>query len=182
MNNNKPPAAAVDANATWYDSMDEAVHAAYGSIGKDAKDSEYAGVIVQNKEGKFTASTPLASDMHDHFSLRAQIVDGQKLAGIYHTHLGDDANAKYFSSDDVHMADQLKLPSYIQTVSDGTVRRYTPGVTKTTTVPNGYSMSSNARISPGDVVPAPVPPKRNASIPTPVLASAAPGSAALSAH
>lgn len=121
------PAAALDPQTEWDDELDSSAGKALSGIASPAK-VEQAGVLFQRPDGKYGRSTTIASTQHDHFKLSAQVPQGHKIAGIFHTHLGSDRNAQFFSPDDIEMANQLKVPSYIR-FADGSVRKYVPGKT-----------------------------------------------------
>jgi hypothetical protein len=133
--------------------MDEAAHRAFDGI-KGARAIENAGFIVQNADGKFAYSSPVTQNNHDSFSLRAQIQQGHRLVGLYHTHPGTDSDASLFSPDDVNVANQLKVPSYIMTPEDGIVRRYTPGKSATF---DTHARGVSSKASQGEVIDDPEP-------------------------
>lgn len=121
------PPAILDPQTEWDDELDSSAGKALSGITGPAQ-TEQAGVLFQRPDGKYGRSTTIASTQHDHFKLRAQVPQGHKIAGIFHTHLGSDRNAQFFSPDDIEMANQLKVPSYIR-FADGSVRKYVPGKT-----------------------------------------------------
>lgn len=121
------PAAVLDPQTEWDSDLDSSAGKALSGIAGPAK-TEQAGVLFQRPDGQYGRSTTIASTQHDHFKLSAQVPQGHKIAGIFHTHLGSDRNAQFFSPDDIEMANQLKVPSYIR-FADGSVRKYVPGKT-----------------------------------------------------
>lgn len=122
------PKASLDPTSPFFDSTDEAANAAFGRLtpGK----VEQAGVIYKTKDGKYAYSIPTTQKGHD-FALKAINANGQTMAGIFHTHPGDDDLGQVFSQHDIDIAKQLMLPSYVQFQKDGSVRSYTAGKTKT---------------------------------------------------
>jgi hypothetical protein len=148
------PAASVADDAAWHDSLDTAAHKAFSQSPAMQK-AEQAGFMVVGPDGKYAFSNSVTQNDHDNFALRAQIAKGHKLAGIYHTHPGKDTDGQVFSPHDIEVANQLKVPSYVLFLKDGSVRRYTPGKTPT------YHMNlfgSNGTVADGDSVPAPATP------------------------
>lgn len=126
----KLPVAALDPTSPWLPDLDTAVNEAIKRSGKIAA-NEQSGVVIKNADGHFAYSIPLTSVRQDDFALRARLGDGQSLAAIWHSHPGNDELASYFSPHDLEMVDKLNVPSYIRFNSDGSIRSYTPGKTKT---------------------------------------------------
>jgi hypothetical protein len=91
---------------------------------------EHAGVLVKGPDGNYYATVPHCSTTPDEFAVKLKLDQGWSLAGIYHTHPGQDADAQYFSGHDVQTANAAKVPSYIRFNSDNSIRSYTPGATK----------------------------------------------------
>lgn len=152
--NQPKPIAALDPTSPWLPDLDTAVNEAIKRSGK-MTDGEQSGVVIRNADGHYAYSIPLTSARQDDFALRAQVAKGQQLAAIWHSHPGNDQTAGYFSPQDISMADQLKIPSYIRFNSDGSVRRYMPGKTKLNQVISaGPSRLDTARVTRGDVVTA----------------------------
>lgn len=148
------PVATVADGSPWHDDLDTAAHKAFGQS-PDMQKAEQAGFMVAGPDGKYAFSNPVTQNDHDNFALRAQIKAGHKLAGIYHTHPGKDTDGQVFSPHDIEVANQLKVPSYVMFLKDGSVRKYVPGKTPT------YHMNlrgSNGTVADGDLVPAPPPP------------------------
>lgn len=148
------PAASVADDAPWADDMDAAAHAGLGQV-PVTPGSEQAGFLVANADGKYAYSNPVTQNHHDNFALKAQIKAGHKLAGIFHTHPGKDSDGQIFSPHDIEVANQLKVPSYVLFLKDGTVRKYTPGKTQTYSYP---MQGTSGVVSKGDEVPLPKPP------------------------
>lgn len=142
------PKASLDPTSPMYGTTDEAAKAAFGRL--TPGDLEQAGVIYQMPDGKYAYSIPTTQQQRDHFELRASTGDSQKLAAIFHTHPGDDTNAQYFSPNDIAIAKQLAVPSYVQFLKDGSMRSYTAGKTPTSmmTVPNSRQFMKIARGDP----------------------------------
>lgn len=153
-----PPKIGIDPSSPRHKSIDEAAYGLHTQVGKADRhgEQETAGVILKTPDGSYQYSTLAPQALHDKFEIHVMIPDGTTIAGIYHTHPGDDDDAKYFSQDDLNIARKLNVPSYI-TFSDGSLRKYQPGQTKTdyTTAPGSRNTQKTAI---GDVVPAPAPP------------------------
>jgi Domain of unknown function (DUF4329) len=119
-----------DTGSPGYDSVDAAADAVSKSFGSNP-DREEAAVVFQRPDGTHVYSTVAPQDEHDNFALRAQMPKGYKLSGIVHSHPGDDDNAQWFSPKDLETAHSLNVPSYVRYLKDSSIRRYTPGKTKT---------------------------------------------------
>lgn len=145
------PVAAVSPDTQGVDSLDTAANGVLGKLTDDTQ--EHAGVIMQGPDGKYYNTDPIASQ-HDHFGMRVQLQHGWKIAGIYHTHPGDDDLGQYFSPNDLAVSESLKIPSYIRFQKDGSVRRYTPGQTKTQNMAHTGD-KFGMRVAKGDDLPAP---------------------------
>jgi hypothetical protein len=130
----REPVAALDPTARWLPDLDAAVGEAIHASGKTSDSAEQSGVIYKNADGNFAPSIPLQSARHDSFALRAQVSKGQSIAAIWHSHPGNDEFAGYFSPNDLKVADQLRVPSFIRFNSNGAIRRYTPGETRTSKI------------------------------------------------
>jgi len=72
------------------------------------------------------------------------------LSAIYHTHPGSDVNGQYFSPNDIAIAKQLAVPSYVQFLKDGSVRSYTAGKTQTQSLSTDGSRFAMTRVAHGD--------------------------------
>jgi len=121
-------AAILDAGCVWQPDMDRAAVTALASVPNS--NDEYAGAIYRDAQGRYCYSTPVRG-ADDTFSFRVVLPTGTVLAGLYHTHLGDDGLAPLFSAGDVRQADRLGAASYILVRSRGIVLRYVPGRTGT---------------------------------------------------
>ncbi len=122
------PTVQVDPNSAWFPTLDQAAAAVLRALPNNGL--EHAGVLLKDADGAFGYSTSV-QQYQDTFALKAQITSGLKLAGIYHTHPGNDDLAGYFSPNDIDTAEQLKVPSFIRFDSNGSVRKYVPGQTRT---------------------------------------------------
>jgi hypothetical protein len=121
-----PRAAAED-----FASVDVAATQALRSVINLTDCREYAGAIIE-QAGVYTYTTPVASHK-DTFTLRLTLTRGMHLAAIYHTHPRCNAGAEtlVFSPNDVTVAKQLHVPSYIGAAYDHSVRRFDPATDKT---------------------------------------------------
>jgi hypothetical protein len=144
------PVATVGQSTVGDSSIDDCIHAVMGKLTRDV--GEQSGVIMQGPDGKYYNTDPISTN-HDHFGMRVQIPHGWKIAGVYHTHPGDDDLGQYFSTNDLAVSESLKVPSYIRFQKDGSVRRYTPGQTKTQTMAHAGDRFG-MRVAKGDDVPA----------------------------
>lgn len=90
---------------------------------------ECAGVVIAAADGTLTASVPVRAN-EANFVLRIKLAAGEHLAAIYHSHPGDDKDSQVFSSDDVRVARQLRVPSYVLFIKASEVRKYVPEVTR----------------------------------------------------
>ena len=148
-----PSPVGIDPDSPTYDSIDEAAHGFTDKLGKGGK--EHAGVLVQTPEGKYQYSTIIEGD-RDSFQLAIKIPKGCKLAGIMHSHPGDDEISQVFSPGDVTTANQLKVPSYVLFSKDNSVRKYVPGVTQTRDM-QLVGLHSSQKVAQGDSLQLPQP-------------------------
>jgi len=114
-----------------FDSLDQAAHEASRDFGKQPKIEQSVALFLR-PDGKYSYSSAVTNADHDNFGMRVQLPKGTTLAGILHGHPGNDDLGQYFSSNDINVANQLKVPSYIRFLRDDSIRRYTPGKTSTT--------------------------------------------------
>lgn len=149
----KQPTVVLDPTSPWMSDIDTAVTEAIKRSGKIAE-NEQSGVIFKNADGQYAYSIPLTSARQDDFALRAQVQKGHTLAAIWHSHPGEDDLSRYFSPQDLAMADKLKLPSYIRFNQDGAVRRYMPGKSAVTRINKGTGQFDSVKVSRGDPVTA----------------------------
>jgi len=119
----------AELNKDSYDDIDASIRAVYGGLQPD-EIHEHAGVILQDPNGKYYYTKPITSSKHDAFEVHAGLQKGWKLAGIYHTHPGKDKDGQVFSPDDLNVAAQLKVPSFVR-FADGSIRQYQAGKTPT---------------------------------------------------
>ena len=126
-----------------YDSRDTAAVAAEQSCEQMSWHSgfEFGGVLLE-REGKFYYTVAQTSHLPTHLDLHVSFTSEYKFAGIYHTHPGKDEIDRWFSTEDVRVADVFRVPSYIGIEYEhGDVRRYTPGATEVQCEPrNGLSL------------------------------------------
>lgn len=132
--------------------MDMAVAAAIKRL-KIQQNAEQAGAIFQNPEGLYAYSLPVTMRDRDNFAFDVHNSAERKLAAFWHTHPpdmgGDDSG--FFSPNDLNVANQLNIPSYIQFLADNSLRRYIPKKTRTFTRRVAGSMAP-IRVSRGDEV------------------------------
>lgn len=146
----KVPLAVLDPTCKWTTDKDQTAVSALNNIA--ATNREEGGAIFQNEKGEYCYSIPVGSGQAGKFTLRARSTPEQKLVGIYHTHPegGLDGQDQNFSSDDVEMADQLKMASYIKALKDGTIKKYEPGVTPTKRFKGGGRLAQ--KVSDGNLI------------------------------
>lgn len=168
------PLASIPKGATGAGSIAAAAQAALTGI-DHPNGNEQAGVILKGPDGKFYPTAPV-SNGQDQFSLRLELQHGWSIAGIYHNHPGDNEGAQYFSPDDIRVANQFKVPSYILFAKDKAIRSYTPGQTQLSNFPDPNGSRFPLHVSRGD--PLIIPQQQQAStapIPAaPPVAPAAP--------
>lgn len=150
--------ALLDEASPQFDSLDEAAHALHGTIDKTNRGSttEQAAVVLHMPNGKYQYSTVVPQVTRDTFALRVRLPHGASIAGIYHTHPGDDSLGQVFSPADLETAQRLNVPSYVTFLKDGSIRKFVPGVTKITTIGDGTREWRRAAV--GDPLTLPTPP------------------------
>lgn len=129
VNSGKLPVTQLDPDAQWDGSLDAVAQKAL--LGLQSGAFEQAGVIYGNPDGKYAYSLPVTQHARDNFALKTQLENGMKMAGIWHTHPGDDDFGQVFSPRDIQVAEQLKVPSYVLFLKDHSIRKYVPGQTPT---------------------------------------------------
>lgn len=129
----KAPLVSIDPQAVAYGSPDEAAAAiSTGFIDPKNKSApERIAVILKRPDGQYVPSTVAVSDSGHSSQLRVAVPKGHALAGLVHSHPGDDDTSLQFSDDDLNVADQLKVPSYVRFAKDDNIRKYVPGESKT---------------------------------------------------
>lgn len=144
------PLAQLDPESSWDPDMEASATAALRALQPSV--TEHAGLIYQNPQGQYARSIATTQGARDGFALRAQLNANQKLAAIWHVHPGDDDNGQIFSPNDVATAEKLKVPSYVLFQKDNSIRKYTPGKTKTYDLPSADKFTRNFTVSRGDPV------------------------------
>lgn len=156
----------LDPESQWVPDLDTAVSQALARL-KLQQNAEQAGAIFQNTAGLYGYSLPITMRDRDNFAFDVKSGGDQKLAAFWHTHpadmRGDDSG--FFSPNDLSVANQLNIPSYIKFLADGSLRRYTPKKTHTLTRRVAGSMTP-IRVSRGDEVIL-IPPQLFAQEPAP---------------
>jgi proteasome lid subunit RPN8/RPN11 len=135
-----------------FDTLDQAAVAAEQACEKISFDSgyEFGGVLLE-RDGKYYYTIASTSKDPTHFEIRAAFPSTYKLAGLYHTHPGTDADSRWFSPEDVRVAGVLRVPSYIGVqFENGAVRRFTTGM-HTEIEPNA-NYYKHGRIALGEIV------------------------------
>lgn len=122
----------IDPKSEKYISLDGAAKACAALFPNGA--GETAGVVFKDPAGQFLCSTTVPGSA-DHFEFRVGVPRGVSLGAILHSHPGKDAYGQVFSPDDIKMANQLKLPSYVRFMDANDTRVYRPGVTATEKMP-----------------------------------------------
>ena len=129
------PPAQIDPNSDGHEDIDGSAEHALSGVANP--EQEQAGVILRSPEGKYFYTSPTTSPHHDSFEIRVMLQKGWQIAGIYHSHPGKDDDGQVFSPQDLQVAQQLNVPSYIKFMKDGAVRKYIPGETPTQNRPDG---------------------------------------------
>jgi hypothetical protein len=122
----KVPQAALDPTCTWQPSMDQAAVTGLSNAQQTSDRYETGGVIYKNSDGNYCYSIPVGNKDPNHFTFGAHSTPDQTIAGIYHTHPAGGGEGGTFSADDVNMASQLKVPSYIKALRANQVKRIDP--------------------------------------------------------
>jgi proteasome lid subunit RPN8/RPN11 len=166
------PAVAPIENGPAFDNLDQAAHEVSRDFGKLPK-VEQSAALFQRPDGKFSYSAAVTNSDHDNFGMRVQLPKGTQLAAIVHSHPGHDDLGQYFSSNDIDIANQLKVPSYIRFLRDDSIRKYVPGQTSTQNL-RGYG----THVATGDALNLP---PQNASAQGAMLANVTPPASGLMA-
>jgi len=143
------PKVVIDPSCIGHPNLQEAALAALLRVPRGKQ--EQAGVLFVDSQGKFCYST-LAPGDADSFDLKAEIPEGSKFAGIYHNHPEGrlkDGDSRLFSANDISIANNLKVPSFVRSEKDGNVRSFTPGQTKVNTGRRAGKLTESSK---GDLV------------------------------
>lgn len=164
------PKVSLDPDSPGFDTADQAADALSKKMNGDVRTTagEKAGVLFLGADGKFRYSTTI-DGRDDNFALAAQVPADHRMAGIVHTHPGKETTSQVFSPNDLNIAHQLKLPSYVHFLNDGSTRKYVPGQSKKHTMPMPGS-GFGAEVANGD--PLVLPPPVVADAPPPADAAA----------
>lgn len=141
------PSSLKDGDLGTYDSANAAAIAGLRSITEEQAELG-GGVLFNPKTGKYAYTQPVGQGKGAHFSAAISVPAGWQLKALYHTHPKGD-NSTWFSQDDISMAHQLKLPSYILPRADNKIRMFEPGKTPVTrgsgsqSDPHEYSTGSD---------------------------------------
>ena len=120
--------ALADGDTGTYKSAQEAAIAGLRSLKQ--QNAEWGGGVLYNPAtGMYAYTQPTSQGDGYHFSARIQMPRGWQLSAIFHTHPSGD-NSLMFSGDDVNMAQQLKVPSYILPADDNKIRLFDPTASK----------------------------------------------------
>jgi len=131
----------------FFSSSDEAAISALNKI----SDKQYeTGGIIFSEGDKFFASEPQGQKKAGQFQARVTIPAAAKLAGIYHSHPGrqDDSDAELFSTDDIDVANRMKMLSFIKALDSGNIRKYEPGKSRT----RPHSRTDRRTVSEGELL------------------------------
>jgi hypothetical protein len=138
-----------------YDSQDEAAKAALTEIftTNSETSNEFAGVIVQ-MNGKYFYTCPVSSGETSSFSVRAAIPHNGKIVAIFHNHPGHEySQLEYFSPNDVQVAKEMNLTSYIGVNASHNIHKFVPGKSVVSAFYNGgASAIPDGFISSGSVI------------------------------
>lgn len=86
---------------------------------------ESGGVVYRDKRGQYSYSAPMGNQQTGKFEATAQIPQSAQLSAIYHTH-PDGPQSELFSPEDVNLARDRRLQSYIKVMKSGDIRRFDP--------------------------------------------------------
>lgn len=151
------PVVTPDPDSPEFDTQDAAAHALADRFGSKQNERETAGLLFKTPKGKFVYSTTLPGT-GDHFELRGMMPKGHSLAGIVHSHPSDEPSSQVFSTDDIGIAENLKVPSYVRFLHDSSTRKYVPGQTQTQRMTLPGQAKFPVKVSRGDDVPVMAPP------------------------
>lgn len=149
------PVSAVQDYTRVYPSATAAAIAALRAI-TGHHDEHGGGILYNPKTKQYVYTAPVGIDDDAHFSAAIQYPDPWQLAGLYHTHpssgsYGESAvppgDTEMFSPNDVDVAKQLKVPSYILSYFDNKIRSYDPKIGQTS-----LNAQFGGVVAPGDVV------------------------------
>src|ERR1700730_18464389 len=110
----KVPTAVLDPTCVWQPDKDQAATQALANAAEQSKRYETAGAIFRDANGNYCYSIPVGGTQAGHFVFGVKPAPGQPMAALYHTHPAGGGEDDSFSPDDVRMANQLKLTSYIK--------------------------------------------------------------------
>lgn len=113
---------------TSYATLDEAAVAAETAAMLVTKSYEFGGVIF-TAAGKFYFTPAMTSKGTHSINVTARFAG--HLVAIYHTHPGPETSNLAFSEDDVRTSTGMKVPSFIGVMYDGSIHKFTPGVSRT---------------------------------------------------
>lgn len=133
----------ADKDAGSYDSAEAAAVAALAALRSGDKHVERGGGVLYNPQtDKYAFTQPVGQLSDAHFQASIAVPQGWQLKSIYHSHPQGPESTR-FSSDDVAMAKQLGIPSYILAHYDDRIRLFDPATSAVTRSPNGsFSIGS----------------------------------------
>lgn len=143
----------------FYSSSEEAALAALSKI-DPMLGYELGGLVWQEPDGRYYHSDPAGNEKTRKFEVRVRIPKGSKPTALYHGHPAEgdhDTEGELFSPDDVDVANNMKIQSYIKAMASGNIRRYEPGVSKTKAAPRaGSATGGRGRVSEGELISNPL--------------------------
>lgn len=116
---------------------------------------EMAGAIIQDEHGLYYYTLPQGTKDTEGFSIRVLYPKGHKIVGIYHTHpdqTSHQISGDLFSPEDIELSNAMRVPSYIKVLSNGAVRKYEPGVSRTQRYKAPGRGAPKGRVSEGHVL------------------------------
>lgn len=118
----------MDGYGSLQDAIFEASSKVHG-LGEDG--NEHVTLIYKTPEGRYFFPDPQTSGEEDGAKVKLAMPKGSALAALVHNHPVHAVDEKdghdQFSSEDIDMARQLKVPSYITFGDDMQIRSYTHG-------------------------------------------------------
>lgn len=116
-------------------------------LAKPDQAKEYATAIIQSPEGFMFA--PIVCGDGDSFSLKVALHKSQRIVALLHTHPGTGGANHYFSPQDVAMAQQLSVPSFIYIVETEQAKEFVPGQDRLSSSLNGRLTTNHIALGRG---------------------------------
>jgi hypothetical protein len=136
----------VRSDSPAFDTLNQAAQAALQNAVYDSRMQgfEYGGAIIQvDNKFYYTYPVTIGDPLKVEFTIKFHHTD--KLVGLYHTHPEnrsslDVCDTTRFSNEDIVMARQLKVPSYIWVEKTNSYRVFLPGQSITSLIRNEHDV------------------------------------------